>query len=51
MLGAIAIVLAVLMIPVGVLMSGAMASAVLGEAFHRDGKHRHDGSELVDLPD
>jgi hypothetical protein len=51
MFGAIAIVLAVLMIPVGVIMSGAMASAVLGEVMNRDGKHRHEGSELVDLPD
>ncbi len=51
MLGGIAIVLAVLLIPVGVLMSGAAASAVIGEVFHRDGKQRHQGSELLDLPD
>lgn len=51
MLGGIAIVLAVLLIPVGVLMSGAAASAILGEVLHRDGKHRHEGSELLDLPD
>lgn len=51
MLGGIAIVIALLLIPVVVLMSGAAASAVLGEVFYRDGRHRHEGSELLDLPD
>ena len=51
MLGGIAIVLAVLLIPVGALMSGAAASAIIGEVFHRDGRKRHSGSELLDLPD
>jgi hypothetical protein len=51
MLGGIAIVLVILLIPVGVLMSGAAASAVIGEVFHRDGKRRHEGSELLELPD
>ena len=51
MLGGIAIVLAVLLIPVGLLMSGAVASAALGEAFRRDARHRHPDSELLDLPD
>lgn len=51
MLGGIAIVLAILLIPVGVLMSGAAASAILGEVFSRDGKRRYEGSELLDLPD
>lgn len=51
MLGGIAIVLAVLLIPVGVLMSGAAASAILGEVYYRDGKRRFPDSELTDLPD
>lgn len=50
MLGGIAIVLAVLLIPVGVLMSGAAASAVIAEVFYRDGKK--DGHpELLEIPD
>jgi hypothetical protein len=51
MLGGIAIVLAVLLIPVGVLMSGAAASAILGEVFSRDSTRRHEGSELLNIPD
>jgi hypothetical protein len=52
MLGGIAIILAVVvLIPVGVMMTGAVASAVLGEVLHRDGKRRHEGSELLDIPD
>ena len=49
--GGIAIVLAVLLIPVVVLMTGAAASAILGEVLYRDGRHRYEGSELLDLPD
>lgn len=51
MAGAIAIVLVLLMIPVLVIMTGAVASAVVGEVFYRDGRARHEGSELLDLPD
>ena len=51
MLGGIAIVLAVLLIPVGVLMSGAAASAIIGEVFFRDRKRAFADSELRDLPD
>jgi FlaG/FlaF family flagellin (archaellin) len=52
MLGGIAIIIfVVLLIPVGVLMTGAVASAVLGEVLHREGKSRHEGSELLDIPD
>jgi len=50
MLGGIAIVLAVLLIPVGVLMSGAAASAIIGEVFYRDGK-KDAHPELLELPD
>ena len=51
MLGGIAIVVVVLLIPVAVLMSGAAASAVIGEVFYRDGRQRYADSELLDLPD
>jgi hypothetical protein len=49
--GAIAIVLVLLLIPVVVIMSGAVASAILGEVLYRDGRARNEGSELLDLPD
>lgn len=51
MAGAVIIVLVLLIIPVIVLMSGAVASAILGEAMYRDGRIRNEGSELLDLPD
>ncbi len=51
MAGAIALIIAMIAIPITVLMSGAAASAILGEALRRDGVHRHEGSELLDLPD
>jgi len=50
MLGGIAIIVVVLLIPVAVLMSGAAASAVIGEVFYRDGK-KDAHPELADLPD
>jgi hypothetical protein len=51
MAGVVAIVLVLLIIPVVVMMSGAIASAILGEAMYRDGLARYEGSELLDLPD
>ena len=51
MAGAIAIVIVLLLIPVIVLMTGALASAVLGEVLYRDGRSRNEGSELLELPD
>ena len=51
MAGAIAIVILLLLIPVLVLMTGGIASAVLGEVLYRDGRARNEGSELLDLPD
>ena len=51
MAGAIALIIAMIAIPVGVFATGAAASAILGEAFRRDGIRRHEGSELLDLPD
>ena len=49
--GAIAIVVVLLVIPVVVLMSGAVASAAIGELMYRDGRARNEGSELLDVPD
>jgi len=48
--GAIAIaVLIVVIIPVGVLMAGAVLAAVLGTSLKDDGETRSEGSELLDL--
>ena len=49
--GAIALVIVLLLTPVVVIMSGAVASAIIGEVLHRDGRHRFENSELLDLPD
>jgi hypothetical protein len=51
MAGAIVIVIVLLLIPVLVLLSGAVASAVIGEAMEIDDESRHEGSELLDLAD
>jgi hypothetical protein len=51
MAGAIALIIVMLVIPVAVLMSGAVASAILGETLRRDGIARHEGSELLELED
>ena len=51
MAGAIIIVLVLLLIPVLVLMTGAVVSAVIGETLVDDGDRRHAGSELVQLDD
>ena len=37
MAGAIALIVVMILIPVGLLMSGAAASAIVGEFFRRDG--------------
>ncbi len=49
--GAIALVIVLLVFPVLVIMSGAVASAIIGEVEYRDGRARNEGSELLDLPD
>ncbi len=49
--GVVLIVLALLLIPVMVLMSGGVAAAVLGQFLGRDAEVRHEGSELLDLDD
>jgi hypothetical protein len=50
MFGGIAIIVVVLLIPVAVLITGAAASAVVGEVFYRDGR-KDAHPELLDLPD
>lgn len=44
-------VLVLLLFPVAVLMSGALASALLGESLYRNGRSTHAGSELVEIQD
>jgi hypothetical protein len=49
-IGAIAIVLFLLVLfPVAFLMSGALASGLLGFFLQNDAEDRHEGSELIDL--
>jgi hypothetical protein len=49
--GALIIVLVLAVFPILVIMSGAAASALIGELLYRDGVARNEGSELLDLPD
>ena len=50
MIGAIAIaVFIVLLVPVGVLLAGAVLAAILGTSLKDDGEERAEGSELLDL--
>jgi hypothetical protein len=51
MAGAIAIVAVLLIFPTLVLMSGGVASAILGFVLQRDGEVRHAGSELLQIDD
>ncbi len=51
MAGAIAIVVVLLLIPVVVLISGGIGSAILGYFLQRDGEIRNEGSELLALDD
>jgi hypothetical protein len=39
----------VIVIPVGVMMSGAVAAAAIGHFVRRDADVRNEGSELLDL--
>jgi hypothetical protein len=48
--GGVAVVLAILLVPVAVLMTGAAASAMIGEVFYRNGR-KDAHPELLDLPD
>lgn len=49
--GAIAITVVLLLIPVIVLMSGGIASAIIGFFLGRDADARNAGSELLELDD
>ena len=51
MAGAIAIVVVLLIFPTLILMSGGVASAIMGFFLQKDGEIRHEGSELLDLDD
>jgi hypothetical protein len=42
------IVVCVVVIPVGVLISGAVASAILGTLLKNEADKAHEGSELID---
>ena len=37
--------------PVAVIMTGAVASGIIGGALYRDGVKRNEGSELLDVDD
>ena len=49
MVGAVLIVLALLVLPIFVTLSGAVAAAGLGFFLKKDAEERHAGSELIDL--
>jgi hypothetical protein len=51
MSGVLAIVVALVLLPVLILMSGGVASAMIGAVLQRDGEVRHEGSELLELDD
>ena len=51
MAGAVIIAVTLLVFPVVVIMSGAVASAILGESLYRDGRTRNEGSGLIELDD
>ena len=51
MAGVIAIIVVLLLIPVIVLMSGGVASAVIGFVLGRDANARYADSELLELDD
>jgi asparagine synthetase B (glutamine-hydrolysing) len=49
--GAIAIIVVLALFPVLILMSGGLASSIIGAVLQRDGEVRHEGSELLELDD
>lgn len=51
MVGVVAIVIVLLLIPVLVLMSGGVASGIIGHLLGRDADQRYEGSELLELDD
>jgi hypothetical protein len=46
--GAVAIVIALLLIPVFVIMSGGIAAAILGSSLNDDVNRSYEGSELLE---
>ncbi|CAN5802983.1 hypothetical protein BH24ACT5_BH24ACT5_20570 [soil metagenome] len=51
MVGVVAIVIVLVLIPVLVLMSGGVASGVIGQLLGHDAVDRYEGSELLELDD
>ena len=51
MVGAVIIIVVLLLIPVLVLLSGGIASAIIGQTLEYDAEVRNEGSELLDLDD
>jgi len=51
MVGVVLIVVVLLLIPVMVVMSGSIASLILGQSMEQDADVRNEGSELLDLDD
>jgi hypothetical protein len=51
MAGAIAIVVILLIFPTLILISGGVASAIIGYFLQRDGEIRNEGSEFLALDD
>ena len=49
MAGVVAIVIVLLLIPVAVIMSGAVVAGILGQFLTKDAEVRNEGSELLDL--
>jgi len=47
--GAVAIVIVLLLIPVMVIMSGAVIAGILGQSLTNDAEVRNEDSELLDL--
>jgi len=45
----IIIVVLVVAIPVGVIISGGVASVILGHSMRKEGEYRNEDSELLDL--
>lgn len=46
---AIIVVVLIVVIPVSILMSGALGSAIIGFFLKKDVDANHEGSELIDL--
>jgi hypothetical protein len=49
MVGAIAILIVLVVLPIVVVLSGAIGAFVLGQFLYKDGEIRNEGSELIDL--